>query len=87
MDTMFNNGHHTLAANSNHPGPIVVTPDDNDVIVDIDGDDDQTTATINDSSQSSLNKRKLTNGESNHAEQSNQDTETAKRVCTANGHH
>lgn len=85
MDMIFNDGTSNEAAKNKQNGHTLVTPDDNDIIVDIDGDDDQTST--DGLSQSSLNKRKLTNVGNNSIEQSNQDTKTAKRICTTNGHH
>ena len=75
MDSMFNNGNYTKLNNNSHT---VMTPDDNDVIIDV----------VNDDDQSSINKRKLVNGASIDSEQQNQNgNDSAKRLRTMNGHH
>ncbi len=82
MDAMFNNGNHSRLSNNDHT---IVTSDDNDVIVDVVNDDDQS---LTDALQSTINKRKLTNPSIINHEQHNQnENESAKRLCTMNGHH
>jgi hypothetical protein len=82
MDAMFNNGNHTRLNNTDHT---IVTHDDNDVIVDVVNDDDQS---LTDALQSSINKRKLPNTQIINHEQHNQnENDSAKRLCTMNGHH
>ncbi|UJR27609.1 hypothetical protein I4U23_008890 [Adineta vaga] len=82
MDAMFNNGNQNRI-NSNDR--MIMTTDDNDVIVDIVNDDDQPTI---DALQSSINKRKLTNTTVVNHEQHNQnENDSAKRLCTTNSLH
>jgi len=82
MDAMFNNGNYSRLSNSDHT---IVTPDDNDVIIDVVNDDDQS---LTDALQSSINKRKLANASIINHEQHNQnENDSAKRLCTMNGHH
>ncbi|CAF2605580.1 unnamed protein product [Rotaria sp. Silwood2] len=78
MDLIFNNDNHNRLKSNDH---IVITPEDNDVIVDIINDDDDKIPI--DASQPSINKRKLVNTASLNHEQQN---EGAKRLCTPNGH-
>jgi hypothetical protein len=83
MDAMFNNGNHHRLNNTDHT---IMTPDDNDVIVDVINDDGQS---LTDALQSSINKRKLANTPIVNHEQYNQNgSDSAKRLCTTmNGHH
>jgi hypothetical protein len=75
MDSMFNNGNYNKLNNNSHT---VMIPEDNDVIIDV----------VNDDDQSSINKRKLANGASIDSEQQNQNgNDSAKRLRTMNGHH
>jgi hypothetical protein len=84
MDAMFNNGNHYHRLNNNN-GHTIVTPDDNDVIVDVENDDEQS---LTDALQSSINKRKLANnGVINHEQQNQTGNNTAKRLCTMTEHH
>ncbi|CAF3427638.1 unnamed protein product [Rotaria sp. Silwood1] len=78
MDLMFNNDNYNRLKQIDHT---IITPEDNDVIVDIINDDDDKIST--DASQSSINKRKLVNTASLTHEQQN---ECAKRLCTTNDH-
>ncbi|CAF0786919.1 unnamed protein product [Rotaria sordida] len=80
MDLMFNNDNHNRLKQN---GCTVITPDDNDVIVDIINDDDDKIST--DTLQPSINKRKLVNTTTLSHEQQN-DNEYAKRLCATNGH-
>jgi hypothetical protein len=83
MDTMFNNGNHNRLNNNGHT---IVTPDDNDVIVDVVNDDDQS---MTDDLQSSINKRKLANTvviNHDHEQHNQNGNDSAKRLCTMNDH-
>jgi hypothetical protein len=81
MDSMFNNGHHERKINTS---ATIVTPDENDVIVDVVNDDDQS---LTDALQSSMNKRKLANTAVMNQEQHNGNgNDSAKRLCTMNDH-
>lgn len=89
MDTMFNDGSSTFSTDKNRQdeqGRTLITVDDNDEMIDVVGDEDRSTP-MNESSQSSMNKRKLVNVETNQPAQQSQDTENTKRLCAANGHH
>jgi hypothetical protein len=75
MDAMFNNGNHNRLNNNGHT---IVTPEDNDVFVDV----------VNDDDQSPINKRKLANTTIINPEQQYQNgNDNAKRLCARNGHH
>ena len=79
MDSMFQNGHHERLNNIN---ATVVTPEENDVIVDVVNDDQSLTDTL----QSSLNKRKLPNAVMNQEQHNGNGNDNAKRLCTMNDH-
>jgi hypothetical protein len=82
MDAMFNNGNHSRLSNNDHT---IVTSDDNDVIIDVVNDDDQS---LTDALQLSINKRKLANASIINHEQHNQnENDGAKRLRTMHGHH
>ena len=80
MDTMFNNGHSSKS--NNNTNATVLTPDENDVIVDVMNDDDQS---LTDALQASMNKRKLVNTTAdNQNEQQKNGNDSAKRLCSSN---
>lgn len=79
MDAMFNNGHPTR---SNNRASTNLSPDENDVIVDVVNDDDQP---LSDALQASMNKRKLVNATMDNQGETNQNgNDTTKRLCTTN---
>ena len=80
MDSMFNNGTHTM---SNTNGHTLMTQEDNDIIVDVVNDDDEDSGTSsNGVSPSSVNKRKFPAPTSGNQEQNYQGNDTTKRLCT-----
>jgi hypothetical protein len=83
MDGMFNNGNRTMSKTNGHT---VMTHEDNDAVIDVVNDDDQSST---DAAELSINKRKLAATGVVHPEQQYQENENdnTKRLCTMNGRH
>jgi hypothetical protein len=84
MDVMFNNGIQTSSKNNGHT---LMTPEDNDIIVDVVDDDNGDSGSSPGTSQASMNKRKIGMEVLHNTDQSCNNDKNTKRLCTMNGHH